>query len=71
LNTGPDHTCGLGFINRGGTLNVGGMLFVNRCSWAHIVSEAARLLSVSHEQLLTAKEIAALDGKLSPEGTIL
>jgi len=29
------------------------MLFVNRCTWAHILDEAARLLSISREELLT------------------
>jgi hypothetical protein len=47
------------------------MLFVNRCTWAHIVLEAARLLKVPVTKLLTKKEIAAINGKANPEGVII
>ena len=70
LHTGS-RTSGLGYINQGGTLNTPGMLFVNHCSWAHSVSEAARLLNVPREQVLSEQEIAALDGRLSPHGVII
>jgi len=70
LNTGQ-RTAGLGFINHGGTLSVAGMLFVNRCSWAHVLAEAARALALPREDVLTAEELAALDGKASPEGVIV
>lgn len=71
LNTGNDRTGALGYINHGGTLNVPGMLFVNRCTWAHILEETARVLSTSRGALLTAPELAALDGKVCPEGVII
>jgi len=71
LHTGSERTTALGFINRGGTLNVPGMLFVNRCTWAHILAETARVLGISREAVLTAQELAALDGKASPEGVIV
>jgi hypothetical protein len=70
LNTGSDLTAALGFINQGGTLNVPGMLFVNRCTWAHILLEVGRVLGTLQEELLTSEEIAALSGKVSPEGVI-
>lgn len=70
LNTG-DRTAALGYINYGGTLNVSGMLFVNRCTWAHILAETARVLDISRETLLTTPELAALDGKACPEGVIV
>jgi phosphoketolase len=70
LNTGRGKTVALGFINRGGTLNVRGMLFVNRCTWAHVLMEAARVMGISREDLLDSEETAALDGKISPEGII-
>ena len=69
LNTGQ-HTAGLGFVNQGGTLSVAGMTFVNRCSWAHVVDESARLLELPREDLLTGEELAALDGRVSPEGPL-
>jgi phosphoketolase len=69
LNTGQ-HTAGLGFVNHGGTLSVAGMMFVNRCSWAHVVDESARLLELSRQDLLTGEELAALDGRASPEGVL-
>jgi phosphoketolase len=71
LHTGNSHTVGLGFIGQGGTLTVPGMLFVNRCSWGHVLVEAGRVLGVSREQLLKPEEIAALDGRASPEGVIV
>jgi phosphoketolase len=70
LNTGRGKTSALGFVNRGGTLSVPGMLFVNHCSWAHILNEAAGILQLRRDDLLSAEEIAALDGKASPEGPI-
>ena len=71
LNTGNDRTVALGYINHGGTLNVPGMLFVNRCTWAHILEEVARLLGTSRETLLNVSELAALDSKACPEGVIV
>jgi phosphoketolase len=70
LHTGRNKTSALGFINRGGTLNVPGMLFVNRCSWVHILSEVARLLDLPREELLSPEEMKALNGRASPAGVI-
>ncbi|MFQ6019601.1 MAG: xylulose 5-phosphate 3-epimerase, partial [Dehalococcoidia bacterium] len=70
LNTG-ERTAGLGFLNHGGTLSVAGLLFVNRCSWAHVLSEAARVLNLPREDVLTPQELAALDGRASPEGVVV
>jgi hypothetical protein len=67
---GRDQTGALGFINQGGSLNVPGMLFVNRCTWAHILLEVDRVLGTPQEELLTPEELAVLDGKASPEGVI-
>jgi phosphoketolase len=71
LNTGADHTVCLGYIGQGGTLTTAGMLFVNRCTWAHILNEAARLLGIDATELLSKDEIAALNGKANPEGVII
>ena len=70
LNTGSHQTGALGFINQGGTLNVSGMLFVNRSTWAHILLEVTRVLGMLQEELLTSEELAALSGKASPEGVL-
>ncbi|MBS3907425.1 MAG: xylulose 5-phosphate 3-epimerase [Syntrophaceae bacterium] len=70
LNTGSHQTAALGFINQGGTLNVSGMLFINRCTYGHILSETARVLGMDQEKLLTSEELAALSGKASPEGIL-
>ena len=66
-----NHTAALGFIVQGGTLTVPGMLFVNRCTWAHILDKVVLLLGISREELLTAEERAALDGEVNPEGVII
>jgi phosphoketolase len=70
LDTGR-MTRGLGFINAGGTLSTAGMLFVNRCSWAHIVRSACDVLGCQPETALTADELAALDGRASPHGVVI
>jgi phosphoketolase len=61
----------LGYSNMGGTLDTAGMLFVNRCSWAHCVAEAARLLELPARDYLEEPELAALAGKASPHGVII
>jgi phosphoketolase len=70
LHTGAQ-TCGLGYINQGGTLDTPGMHFVNRCSWAHCVAEAARLLRAPRTELLNQSEINALDGLANPHGVVI
>jgi phosphoketolase len=70
LNTGPGRTAALGFINRGGTLTVDGLLFINRSSWAHSVQEAARITGRAEDTLLTAAELDALSGRRSPQGIV-
>jgi len=71
LHTGRGRTAGLGFMGQGGTLTVPGMLFVNRCTWAHILWETASILGLTQEVLLTSEELAALGGRSSPEGVII
>ena len=74
LDGGPAMTRALGYINRGGTLDVPGMLFANRCTWAHAVDAVAALLGQPCDTLLGAAERAALDGRgacadlLDPDG---
>ncbi len=70
LNTG-ERTAALGFVNHGGTLSIGGMLLVNRCTWGHVLVECARTASLVREDLLTERELAALDGRAAPEGVII
>lgn len=71
LHTGYGRTSALGFIGQGGTLTVAGMLFVNRSTWAHILDEAAHLLGLPRQDLLTRQELAALDAQSSPHGVII
>jgi len=59
-------TAVLGYRNQGGTLDEAGMLFANRCSWAHVLAACARLLDVPRSALLTPDEAAAVAGKESP-----
>jgi phosphoketolase len=70
LHTGAGRTAALGFLGQGGTLTIAGMLFVNRCTWAHALARAARLLGLAREDLLTAAERDVLDGRAAPEGVI-
>jgi len=57
---------GLGYRNRGGTLDANGMLFANRCSWAHIVAGAAELLNIDPAELLSEAERDAVAGVGDP-----
>jgi phosphoketolase len=66
IDGGPLRTSARGYISRGGTLDVAGMLFANRCSWAHLVDAAANHMGWSRDHLLTPAELAAVDGRGSP-----
>jgi hypothetical protein len=66
LDSGPARTRALGFINRGGTLDVFGMLFANRSTWAHALAEAADMLRCDREEFLSDAETRALDGEGDP-----
>jgi phosphoketolase len=69
LDSGPS-TVALGFRNHGGTLSVGGMLHVNRATWAHCLDALAPILGLERAALLTDEELAALDGQRAPGGVI-
>lgn len=63
IDSGPSLTRALGYISRGGTFDVPGMLFANRCTWAHAVDAAASV--VAHWQrdaLFGQEQREALDG---------
>ncbi|CAD5291380.1 D-xylulose 5-phosphate [Bosea sp. 62] len=66
LDEGPKRTGARGYISRGGTLDVAGMLFANRCSWAHLIDAAAPLAGWSRHDHLTPDERNAIDGKGTP-----
>lgn len=58
-----------GFINRGGTLDTGGMLFVNKSSFVHILQHLETVVG-SESNLLTEEENKVLNGEVSPDGII-
>jgi phosphoketolase len=66
LDTGAARTRVLGYVNRGGTLDTFGMLFANRCTFAHVLVDAAELLGVTADSLLSADELAAVRGEADP-----
>nr|WP_237489182.1 xylulose 5-phosphate 3-epimerase [Tsuneonella aeria] len=66
LDGGPSATVAHGYISRGGTLDVAGMLFANRSTWAHLVESSTRLLNRPRDQFLSAAECAAIDGRGDP-----
>lgn len=47
LDGGPQRMQALGYINRGGTLDVAGMLFANRCTAAHAVEAAREVIAAA------------------------
>lgn len=66
IDGGPSRFQALGYRNRGGTLDVNGMLYANGCSWAHLVQAAAQMLGRARHSWLTHEECAALDGFSDP-----
>ena len=60
LDTSQECSRFAGFINRGGTLDVAGMLFRNRSTWAHLVHACAELLGRQPNGLLDQAELAAI-----------
>jgi|TARA_R110002012_G_scaffold60635_2_gene158730 phosphoketolase len=66
LDGGPECTRALGYLSRGGTLDTAGLLFANRCTWAHAVAAAAELLGIDQHEVLTLEEAAAVAGKAHP-----
>lgn len=67
IDTGPASTSYLGFINRGGTLDTFGMLFTNRCTWAHILDTVAQTMEYDVALLLDDDEVAAARGDGDPQ----
>ena len=62
----PRHSRVLGYINQGGTLDEAGMLFANRCSWAHVLVAAAEVLDVDPQAWMDENEWSAVDGQGNP-----
>ncbi|MBS3803746.1 MAG: xylulose 5-phosphate 3-epimerase [Oleiphilaceae bacterium] len=64
----PDirHCRTLGYINQGGTFNVDGMLFANRCTWAHALLACAQVLGENPEKWLNHAELEAAEGRAGP-----
>lgn len=61
LDAGPSLTRAVGFLNRGGTLDVFGMLFANRSTYGHIIDAAAAVMNRPRTDFLTGPEICAID----------
>ena len=55
IDTGPAKTRALGYINRGGTLDVTGMLIANRSTWVNAIYAAAQVTGWNNQR-------AAVDG---------
>lgn len=66
IDDGPATTRALGYISRGGTLDVAGMLFANRCTWAHAVDAAAAVAGLDRATLLGPAQRRAIDGVGDP-----
>lgn len=66
LDGGHGKMAALGYINRGGTFDVEGMLFANHCTWAHIVEQAARLAGRPLDAFMSDEVVATLAGRGDP-----
>jgi len=67
LDTGAGNSRFLGYLNRGGTLDVFGMLLANGQTWAHIVRHAAELLDIEIGRCLDVAQLQAINGAGNPE----
>lgn len=67
LDTGVGNCQFLGYRNRGGTLDVFGMLLANGQTWAHIVLHAAEMLDIDVGRCLSDKQWEALNGVGNPD----
>lgn len=63
IDAGPRRTAALGYLSRGGTFDVAGMLFANRCTWAHAVAAAAQVADWPLQTLLAPAEADAVAGR--------
>ena len=66
IDGGPANTRALGYISRGGTLDVPGMLFANGCTWAHAIDAAAAVAGWERGSVLDAAQRDAIDGRGDP-----
>ena len=66
LDTGAGSTRALGYLNHGGTLDAAGILFANRCTWAHAVAVIAEAISQQPDKFLDAEELLAVQEKGNP-----
>lgn len=66
IDEGPSRLRAHGYLSRGGTLDAMGMLFANRCTWAHLLVSAASLIGVPASDVLTPDEEAAALGRGAP-----
>lgn len=55
-----------GYRNAGGTMTTAGLLFVNRCSWLHLLQQCAGLLGLPPQHVLNRTEMEALGGETDP-----
>ncbi|WP_363800803.1 xylulose 5-phosphate 3-epimerase [Lysobacter firmicutimachus] len=67
LDDGPALTAALGYRNRGGTLDTPGLMFANRCTWAHVLAAAAGLTGRKASTWLSPAEYAATRGLATPD----
>ena len=67
LDDGPALCRAMGYRNRGGTLDVDGLMFANRCTWAHVVAVVAELLGHRPAAWLSPDEHAAVLGRGTPD----
>ncbi len=70
LDLGPGRSLALGYRNRGGTLDVAGLMFANACTYAHVLRDLAILLGREAATFLHEQEYAALCGQASPYAII-
>ena len=55
------------YAKRGGTLDTFGILFANRCTWAHVLATAAAATDTPAHAWLSEPELAASQGRGDPQ----
>ncbi len=59
IDLGPGCSIFMGYRNRGGTLDVSGLLYANRCTWAHVLDRLSKVLGVQVDAWLDPAEVLA------------
>ena len=60
IDLGPERSIFMGYRNRGGTLDVHGLMYANKCTWAHVLQCLAESVGIQVDAWLEPEEVKAV-----------